>query len=75
MEKKESFPITKFLSSLGRGIKIGFLLIIISIQLSAKNFAQQKISLDSERTDIQTVFKMIEKIFLTTTNRFNYTKL
>jgi hypothetical protein len=61
MEKKESFPITKFLSSLGRGIKIGFLLIIISIQLSAKNFAQQKISLNSERSDIHTVFKMIEK--------------
>jgi hypothetical protein len=61
MGKKESFPITKFLSSLGRGIKIGFLLIIISIQLSAKNFAQQKISLNSERSDIHTVFKMIEK--------------
>ena len=61
MEKKESFPISKFLSSLARGIKIGFLLIIISIQLSAKNFAQQKISLDSERADIHTVFKMIEK--------------
>jgi hypothetical protein len=61
MEKKESFPIKNLLFSVTRGIKIGFLLIIISIQLSAKNFAQQKISLDSERTDIQTVFKMIEK--------------
>jgi TonB-linked SusC/RagA family outer membrane protein len=69
MEKKESFPITKFLSSLGRGIKIGFLLIIISIQLSAKNFAQQKISLNSERSDIHTVFKMIEK---QSTYRFFY---
>ena len=61
MGKKESFPIKNLLFSVTRGIKIGFLLIIISIQLSAKNFAQQKISLDSERTDIQTVFKMIEK--------------
>lgn len=42
MEKKESFPITNFLTSTARAMKISFLLIIISIQLSAKNFAQQK---------------------------------
>ncbi len=69
MEKKVLFPIANHFFSFTRGVKIGFLLIIISIQLSAKNFAQQKISLDSERADIQTVFKMIEK---QSTYRFFY---
>jgi TonB-linked SusC/RagA family outer membrane protein len=50
-------------------MKISILLIIISIQLSAKNFAQQKISISSERAKIFTVFKMIEK---QSTYRFFY---
>jgi len=69
MEKMRSFPNLNFLSQTARTMKISILLIIISIQLSAKNFAQQKISISSERANIFTVFKMIEK---QSTYRFFY---
>jgi TonB-linked SusC/RagA family outer membrane protein len=61
MEKKSSFPKSKFFTKIARAMKISIFLFLISMQLSAKNYAQQKISLSSDRADIQTVFKLIEK--------------
>jgi len=60
MEKKLHFPNVKFLMKIVRTMKIATFLFLISIQLSAKNFAQQKISLNAQNTNILTVFKQIE---------------
>ena len=60
MEKKLHFPDPKFLIKIVRPMKIATFLLLISIQLSAKSFGQQKISLNVQKSNIFSVLKQIE---------------